>query len=84
MVKYFFDKEIVIGFVKNSLNFFRLCGNTIDSISVWVIGGGEIPANTRHRPNVEPMLGQRRRRWANIGSPLGRCLLGWALYVQIM
>ena len=33
------------------------------------------PANTRHRPNVGPMLGQRRRRWPNIGSTLGRCLV---------
>ena len=33
------------------------------------------PANMRHRPNVKLMLGQRRRRWTNIGSTLGRCLV---------
>ena len=30
----------------------------------------DIPANTRHRPNVGPMLGQRLRRWPNIGPTL--------------
>ena len=33
------------------------------------------PANTTHLPNVWPMLGQRRRRWANIGQTLGRCVV---------
>ena len=33
------------------------------------------PANTRHRPNVDLMLGQRRRRWPNIKPTLGRCLV---------
>ena len=33
-----------------------------------------VPANTRHRPNVEPMLGHLRR-WPNIDPTLGRCLL---------
>ena len=33
------------------------------------------PANTRHPHNVGPMLGQRRRRWTNIGPTLGRCLV---------
>ena len=33
------------------------------------------PANTRHGPNVGSMLGQRRRRWPNIDSTLGRCLV---------
>ena len=32
-------------------------------------------ANTRHRPNAEPMLGQRRRRWPSIGTALNRCLM---------
>ena len=30
-----------------------------------------IPVNRRHWPNVVLMLGQRRRRWANIKSALG-------------
>ena len=33
------------------------------------------PANTTHLPNVWPMLGQRRRRWADIGQTLGRCVV---------
>ena len=33
------------------------------------------PANTTHRPNVWPMLGRRRRRWANIGQTLGLCVV---------
>ena len=32
-------------------------------------------ANTRHPPNVETMLGRRRRRWINIGPALGGCLV---------
>ena len=32
------------------------------------------PANTRHWTNVELMLGQRRRRWANIRPTLDQCL----------
>ena len=38
----------------------------------WISSG---PANTTHRPNAGPMLGQRRRRWANIGPALGRCVV---------
>ena len=30
--------------------------------------GQSIPARTMHWLHVDPMLGQRRRRWANIGS----------------
>ena len=33
------------------------------------------PANTTHRPNVEPMLARRLRRQRNIGSTLGRCVV---------
>ena len=36
---------------------------------------GICPVNTTHLPNVWPMLGQRRRRWANIGQTLGRCVV---------
>ena len=32
---------------------------------------GANAANTIHQPNVGPMLGQRRRRWTNIGTTLG-------------
>ena len=32
-----------------------------------------IPANTGHSPNAVSMLGQRRRRWANIEITLGEC-----------
>ena len=32
-------------------------------------------ANTTHRSNAGPMLGQRRRRWANTGSALDRCVV---------
>ena len=35
-----------------------------------------IPANTRHRPNVRPMLGQHRRRWTNIGWMFRVCWEG--------
>ena len=31
------------------------------------------PANTGHSPNAVSMLGQRRRRWANIGTSLSEC-----------
>ena len=41
------------------------------------------PANMIHRPNVGVMLGQRRRRWANIGTTLGRCLT-FAGYIDAM
>ena len=43
--------------------------------AVWTVTHyqGAYPANTTHLPNVWPMLGQRRRRWANIGQILGRC-----------
>ena len=30
-------------------------------------GGKAVSANTIHQPNVGPKLGQRRRRWTNIG-----------------
>ena len=32
------------------------------------------PAYTRHRPNVDVMWGQRRRRWAGIKATLGPVL----------
>ena len=41
-----------------------------------------IPANTTHRSNVVPMLGQRRRRWANIGTTLDRCVVFAGMLVQ--
>ena len=43
----------------------------------WGRGGGVIKADTvqRHRPSVELMLSQRRKRWANIVSTLGQCLV---------
>ena len=34
-----------------------------------------IPAKASHRHNVGPMLGQRRRRWTNIGPALCRFLV---------
>ena len=33
----------------------------------------DIPANTGHLTNAVSMLGQRRRRWANIEKALGEC-----------
>ena len=33
------------------------------------------PANTRHSPNVVSMLAHRLRRWPNIGTALGECLV---------
>ena len=33
------------------------------------------PANTKHCPNADSMLGQRRRRWTNIDAGLGQCLV---------
>ena len=43
------------------------------------------PAHTRHRPNVVPMLVQRRRRWTNFGTALDRCLMfaGDASFIDI-
>ena len=32
-------------------------------------------ANTSHRSNVWPVLGRRRRRWANIGPAFGPCVV---------
>ena len=32
-----------------------------------------VPTNTVHSPNFVLMLGQRRRRWANIETALGEC-----------
>ena len=34
------------------------------------------PANSVHSPNAGLMLGQRRRRWSNIKTVLGECLVG--------
>ena len=34
---------------------------------------GDCPANTGHSPNAVLMLGQRRRRCANIETALGVC-----------
>ena len=33
------------------------------------------PANTRHPPDVRPMMVHRLRRWPNISPTLGGCLL---------
>ena len=38
------------------------------------------PANTRHSPNAGPMLGQRRRRWINIGPALDQSIVFSGLY----
>ena len=38
-------------------------------------GEYDFPANKIHQPDVGPMLGQRRRRWTNIGPTLGRCVV---------
>ena len=35
----------------------------------------DISANKRHSPISEAKLGQRRRRWTNIDSAMGECLL---------
>ena len=43
----------------------------------------EIPANTGHTLNAVSMLGQRRRRWANIETALGGCPV-FAVYVLAM
>ena len=43
-----------------------------------------IPANTIYRPNVGPLLGQRRRRWTNTGPTLARCIVFawiWLTYI---
>ena len=34
-----------------------------------------IPANMRHSPNVVSMLAHRLRRWPNIDTTLGECLV---------
>ena len=41
------------------------------------------PANTGHFPNAASMLGQRRRRWANIETALGECPVFAVNYVNI-
>ena len=47
-----------------------------------------IPANKINRFDIGPMLGQRRRQWANIGPTLGRCLvfagIGLQFYIGTM
>ena len=42
-----------------------------------------ILANTRHQPNVVPMLSQRRRWWHNIGTTLGRCLVFAGMHIGL-
>ena len=37
--------------------------------------GDVISASTSHSPNAVSMLGQRRRRWSNIETTLGECLV---------
>ena len=39
-----------------------------------------LAANTIHRPNAVPMLGQIRRRWTNIGTALGRWIVFAGLF----
>ena len=39
------------------------------------MSGRDSPANTRRWTNVGLMLGQRRRRWANINTTLVQCLV---------
>ena len=34
-----------------------------------------LPNNTRHSPDAVLMLDQRRRRWTNIETALGKCLV---------
>ena len=41
-------------------------------------------ANKTHRTYVEPILGRRRRRRANIGSTLGRCVVWLVLCVRMI
>ena len=41
---------------------------------------GLIKANTMHSPNAVSMFGQRRRRWANIETALGECLVFAGIY----
>ena len=41
------------------------------------------PANSKHLPNAVSMLGQRRRRWANIETALGECPVFAGIYVNI-
>ena len=36
---------------------------------------GSYPANTRHSPNAVSMLAHRLRRWSNIETALGECLV---------
>ena len=43
-----------------------------------------LPANTRHRPNAVLMLGQCRRRWTNIKTTLGQCLVFVGLLVTML
>ena len=42
------------------------------------------PVSTVHRPNVGSMLGQRRRRWANIEPTLDRCIRLTALWAMVV
>ena len=41
---------------------------------------GSDPANTTHLPNVWAMLGQRRRRWANIACRV--CWVRWLIRIE--
>ena len=41
----------------------------------WLWRVGWVPANTRYSTNVVSMVGQRLRRWPNIETALGECLV---------
>ena len=56
------------------LIFFGYISHRLDS--------GALPANTRRRPNAELMLGQSRRRWANINPTLGQGLVFAGIFIS--
>ena len=57
------------GTVTTNINLKILGHSDITPLITWEVSN--IPANTRRGPNAGLMLGQRRRRWANINPALG-------------
>ena len=45
-----------------------------------IFGVAVIPINTLHLPNAVAMLVQRRRRWANIATALGKYIVFVVIY----
>ena len=78
-------QNICIAFVQRRHNVFDVgptlykCYTNVCVYWEWLLSTGQpfhmTPGNRINQPNVGLMLDQRRRRWTDIGSALGRCLV---------